>query len=398
VPLDVDSPEFGSVVHERLAFCMKSFSIRHPHFGLKEKHLLDLSRLVDSHLAELSPECQAELVGMLLANIDRPNLHFPSRSATDSYTIPVCEATWGCLRICYKMVKALIQKVPHIEMIDFRVVRRFLFLAQVPDKEERCEIANILGLYFDTRPAERWDLLTAVSHQLALLREVSLVPYCGSTLLMVLHHMFTQGSAEFRPAVVSVIANTAIPLVTSPDVAIFYPVLRTLVMDFVAMFPGAGLGVLKRVQQLWPLTSGAKEALFVNLVIHVALILDQADFAPIAVSFFRFIGALFRSPNFLVMDQLLSALDRPDGRAFLAAHRELVAQYIADAVADLPTGHWSHDVRTKATAVLPGVLGIVAGLRPAAQPAAADVPTLQRWAPIIRAAQGQGAGEIPASA
>jgi hypothetical protein len=302
---------------------------------------------------------------------------------------------WGYLRICYKTLRAVMMIIPDNKAINFKVVRRFLFLSQLPDKEERCEIADILGLYFDTRPAERFDLLVAVRDQLVLLREVPLIPYCGVTLLMVMRHIFAQASAEFRPAVVSVIANAVIPLVTSPDVAVFYPVLRTLILDFVAHWPRAGIGVLAKLQRLWPLTCGAREALFVNLVMHVAVIIEKTDFA---LTFFRFIGALFSSPNFLVVDQLLSTLDRPEGRAFLAAHRDLVARYIAGPVAELPVVHWSNEVRKKASAFLPSVLAMVAGLTPALQPDPAAVPTVHRWAAIVRAAGTERAEQILSSA
>jgi hypothetical protein len=331
---------------------------------------------------------------MVLANIDR-RVVFPTREKTDNYVLPVTEPRWATLGPCYQILKGYFTRFPSSDLIGFPLVRRLLFFAQVPDQRERAEIASFLCLYFDNRSLERLRLFKAIKHVLVLLRDVRLVPYCGSTLLLVARHMLTQSTGKCADCFITLFMEAVLPLITERDLGVFYSQLRALVIDFVTRYPSRGIGVLEDIQSRWAITSAYKEPLLLNLVINVAMTLSPVDFTRIAGHFFKFLGAHLNSPNSLAVDQAISVFRNPDTLTFLANYPRFVKTFLAESVRKL-VGHWSHEIRANTQACL----GEVDRLAEMANGASVElVPdrdvkaAVQKWRCIIDMVNGSDASE-----
>jgi hypothetical protein len=335
---------------------------------------------------------------MVLANIDR-RVVFPTREKTDNYTITITDPRWSHLNACYQILKGYFRRFPFSDLIDCSLVRRLLFLAQVPDARERAEIGAFLCLYFDRRSLERIQLLKEIKYRLILLRDVPLMPYCGTTLLLVARHILTHSSRECSSHIAGLFFGAVLPLVTGRDLGVFYSQLRALVIDFVTEYPTIGVEVLKDIQNRWAITSAYKEPLMLNLVVNVAMVLSESDFSRIAGHFFKFLSELMNSPNSLVVDQAISVFRNADTLKFLAKHPSFVKTFLEDSVRKL-VNHWSYDIGAGARACLGEVGKLVEMANGANVELIPDRDVrmpVQQWGSIIEMVRGSDTPEALAS-
>jgi hypothetical protein len=331
---------------------------------------------------------------MVLANIDR-RVVFPTREKTENYTIPVPDPVWSHVNACYQILKGYFLRFPCTNLIGFPLVRRLLFFAQVPDQRERTEIAAFLCLYFDKRSLERIQLLKEIKHKLVLLREVPLIPYCGTTLLVIARHILTHSMGECHDHFAGFLVEAVLPLVTEKDLGVFYSQLRAFVMDFVARYPTCAVEVLKDIQKKWPMTCTHKEPLMLNLVVNVAMTLSPSDFSHIARHFFKFLAALINSPNSLVVEQAISLFRKADTLKFISNYGPFVKTFLADSIKKL-VSHWSHEIRASAQGCIKEVDKLVEGANSANVELIPDRDVemaIRKWRGIIEIVRGSGAPE-----
>jgi hypothetical protein len=137
---------------------------------------------------------------------------------------------------------------PDAEFVHFHVFKRFLWMTQMPDANERIAIGRILNHYFAIRDAERANIVVAIWDIIISFTELALVPVCVTTLLFCLKHALVMSLHNYRDLFKNVILQAIVPLIASQYLPLFFLGMKSFLT---AVLPLLRDPIFREFQRRW---------------------------------------------------------------------------------------------------------------------------------------------------
>lgn len=322
----------------------------------KAKALIELISYFENtrEAKKLNGKLQRAIFRMIELNVLRVDPKFPSSLETGDYTLSVIEPAWPHLFFCHQLLTRFVNLFPEAEFVNFSVVKRALFLTQLPDANERVHLVNFLKAYYDTHVNDRLDFIRSLRDRLILLAEVPLVPLCGMPLLLCANHVLSRGltDPEVREVYKDMIKQAVVPLFGHTHMSLFYSSFKSLLVLSIKEIPELTSIVLKGLQNKWPVAGGMKEQLATDLVITISSTLSQSDFSLFSANFFVFLARRMYSPNYKVVNTILSMYSKEDLRKFVKDNSTLLIDKLYVPFHEAAENSWCHAIREKAAGMI----------------------------------------------
>jgi hypothetical protein len=351
-----------------------------------EKALTEIkSYFCDPQSDILDFERQFAVFNVVMTFIRRPLPHISKRATLD-YELSMGEPNWARLRICYDVLILFVGKYPNSKSLDFPFVAELLRLCRMPDVRERTAIADLIIVWYNSRPMEQNKVLLALRRELLLLREGALPPHCGTPILVVLRYAWTHGVPSKREFLV-LTAEAVVPLLGYFYLGFFYTLVRDLLVAVVDECPAFGIGTLAAAQKYFPSTRPEKAAMIAHIAVRVAAVCDRNAFKIHARVFFRAMARWITGPNYKVSLEILRMLNRPvrEVSIFLREFGVIVVEEVAVAIAKVSANHPAYDVKQAAKAALPSLETTTGRVTAAATSQANSERRTQNWEEIFAA-------------
>jgi hypothetical protein len=290
---------------------------------------------------------------MVVQNVIRVDPVFPTALQTIMYSVAIVEPAMPHLTPCYRILIRLIGCFPSADFINFSLVRRLLFLTQLPDPSERHLVSEVLKKYHMTHPEEHLQFIRTLKSTLSSFLENELIPLAGIPLITVVAHCIGANSRSHRDEVLSLVRTGVIPLLSHKSLNLFFNPYKSLVFQIVLPeFPDEAISLAVKLQNTWPVQCGPKEACFTELLLGIPPILKPNQLSICARQLFTFLAYLLRSVNFAVLMAVMSIFERPDWNSVLRAHGPIAIDRLYPRVSDLSKMGENYDVGAKSLKVM----------------------------------------------
>jgi hypothetical protein len=347
VPSD---PEFGTILQIHLSVCSTPGGLgpngdahrQQKQISLREMHFL----LSGSDLSPIDSDQKSAIFDMLLYKLLRIDPVFPSALATSLYTIELVEPEWNTLALCYDVLQRFMRSFADFEDLNLDLVKRFMFLTQLPDQRERRAIQAVLVQFFEGHPEHRTAFLKALTSRLLLLQADVVIPLSGTVLLAVVRQILPLAAQPYHAEVNQLFMIGILPLLKSHWFSVFAAAFNTLFCEEIPkFFPAFPLAVIRSMQSNWPRTSPGKQACFAQTLTVIIAVLPEpavSEQLPIVMGIFI---KLLTGTNFLAMRAILPNLAQREWRRPLARLPAPLKRDLRDALIDLGCGHWEPNIR-----------------------------------------------------
>jgi hypothetical protein len=351
-----DDPEFAPVLEQHITLCTAdgcTGAAGDAHRRRKEKSLRDLFFLLQGPDSGLIKNDQRfAIFDMLMANVSRPDPVFPTVAQTSYYTIDLVEPYWATLNLAYDLFQRFMRTFSDFESLNMHLVKRLMFLTQLPDHSERHAIQAVLAQYFDGHPHHRSQFLSELTYHLVLLQQDLSIPLSGVTLLALTRQLVPLGRARHHAELGKVLMVGVIPLLKSEWFSVFARSFSSVLCEDVCLnWPAFSIAVIKTMQSHWPRTSPGKLQCFAQLLMQLGPLLPDEALAFYLPIVMRFLVKLIVSSNLLALKHVLPGLGTPEWRKLFVAVSSTIQKELTDALLDLGSRHWDSTIREIARAL-----------------------------------------------
>ena len=350
---------YEMIMSAKLELCSEilDFSNKEIQVQQKEEKRKTLNELIQyfEHCGEskrINSIYQRAVFRMLDKNIFRNDPKFPSALETYNYTLNVVEPSWPHLLYCYQLLNRFIHVFPEAEFVNFSVMKKALFLTQLPDSNERFQLVRFLKSYYDLHPKEQPKILKELKFYLIMLRNGVLNPYSLMPLLMFLSHILTKNSNNITEECMSAFKEGALPLIGFTYLIGQYQHLKNFFINAMRIDPLFGFLALQELQRMWPRQSGTKKQLMIDFMINIAQGFQHNTFEQIAHTFFKFLANNLLTYHHKIILSVLSIWTNPEYKKFVTENSAIAVNKMYEAVQDLAKNHWDNLIRGKCELVL----------------------------------------------
>ena len=367
LPLLKDTPvsERPELFKRKLIACSTVYDFNNASSHVKEKEQKRATLLEIIEYVNTSRNCFAEpvlehVVGMVTANVFRalPPPHTgSSRNAQASGGAifeaeeeePSLEPSWPHLQIVYELFLRFIVS----NDVDPRVARRFI---------DQPFVLKLLDLFDSEDPRER-DYLKTILHRIygKLMALRSFIRKSIQNLFFKIIYECEQhnGIAELLEILGSIINGFALPLKDEhkqfleksliplhkvKTLAAFHQQLAYCMSQYVEKDPRVAEPIILGLLRFWPVTSTAKEVLFLNEIEDILELTQPLEFARVEPQLFKRIIACITSPHFQVAERALFLWNNEYIMKLIVNHRaELFPKLVPALYANSKT-HWNQTV------------------------------------------------------
>ena len=367
LPLLKDTPvaERPELFKRKLIACSTVYDFNNASVHPKEKETKRVTLLEIIEYVNTSRNCFAEsvlehVVGMVTANVFRalpPPHAASSRNASASGGAifeaeeeePSLEPSWPHLQIVYELFLRFIVS----NDVDPRVARRFI---------DQAFVLKLLDLFDSEDPRER-DYLKTILHRIygKLMALRSFIRKSIQNLFFKIIYECEQhnGIAELLEILGSIINGFALPLKEEhkqfleksliplhkvKTLAAFHQQLAYCMSQYVEKDPRVAEPIILGLLRFWPVTSTAKEVLFLNEIEDILELTQPLEFARIEPPLFKRVIACITSPHFQVAERALFLWNNEYIMKLIVNHRGELFPKLVPALYANSKNHWNQTV------------------------------------------------------
>jgi hypothetical protein len=305
--------------------------------------------------------------------------------------MPYADPSWPHLAIVYKILDALVglsATTPKLQSL----AKKLFAVASTADPNERNAVTHFYIGLVRAVPDIRYGLADIFETMLRDLAGASSSnPYFVSTVLPVLHFIFTQ-TFPLIPHAQAIFSTALLPLVTDPYLVIFETSLSLLVDFFIDMDLEQGasenaMTLLPVLLMKWPHMNSGKQAVMLSYLMRTIGHLKAVTILKWMMPFLRIVRAMSESPCEKVASAALLIWSRPEGERLLAELGRVIVPCLLPTLKNVSTSHWSAAVQTNAVIAV-GALQRREVKKTTAPPpkASAELPQYAKWTAVLTAA------------
>ena len=307
LPRSVQDPQFNTLLKQKLDICCEILDFLSPNAQVQEKEiksrsLCELIELFENsrEVTTLNDEQKGWIFHMLEMNILRQDPIYPIVFMSVDYSLSIVEPAWPHLFYCYQILNRFIQLFPDSHFLGLDTVKKLIHLTQLPDTNERMQLIAFLRTYFDKNEKSRVEVLKMVERKLIDIRDGSATPFCAMPLLILLTHIYHKmaNTVEYKRT----LNEAVLPLLGLRFLPMYHQNLKQLLVSITEKNSGFVHSVLRKLELMWPHTSGTKQKEFLEILIALCSKSPQDIFRPLARRVFKFIGECILSPNVKVSE------------------------------------------------------------------------------------------------
>lgn len=204
---------------------------------------------------QLSSTSRQLIWKVLYTNIFDQEPRFPSKFSSFMYTVQIIDPMWPHLSLAFQILNKYVTYFPNDKCLTTDVIKRAVYLTNLPDPNVRGKLLSFLKLILDKRLDYFHTITKAAGDQLmGIVNDIS-PPYCATPLLQLLVTLYQKTNQRPPSAFNKVVQYAALPLLSSQ----YYS-------TFASSFNGFVVGLLSVSQdqnQILPkLRDGAKKGSF----------------------------------------------------------------------------------------------------------------------------------------
>jgi serine/threonine-protein phosphatase 2A regulatory subunit B' len=373
LPLLKDTPvsERQELFKRKLLACSVVYDFNNAQLQVKEKEqkratLMEIIEYVNSSRNCFTEPVLEHVVGMVTANVFRalppPHSGAASRSLMAGMTggasgaifeaeeeEPSLEPSWPHLQVVYELFLRFIVS----NDVDPRVARKFI---------DQPFVLKLLELFDSEDPRER-DYLKTILHRIygKLMALRSFIRKSIQNLFFKIIYECEQhnGIAELLEILGSIINGFALPLKDEhkqfleksliplhkvKNLSAFHQQLSYCMSQYVEKDPRVAEPIILGLLRFWPVTSTAKEVLFLNELEEILELTQPLEFARIEPRLFRRIIACVTSPHFQVAERALFLWNNEYVMKLIVNHRTDLFPKLVPALYNNSKTHWNQTV------------------------------------------------------
>lgn len=355
----VTDPDFETILSSKLKLCNEIFDFSNPKNDidskeLKEKYLCEIIDLFnnDCEAILLNSKFQRAIFLTVQYNIFRQDPVFPTKEQTFDFTVTVTEPSWPHLFYCYQIFNKFLILYPDAEFVNIGVAKRVIHLMQLPDINERTQLAIFMKTFYDIRPKDRKMIIQYLNGQLQSLHESVSVPYCAMPIMVLLTHIISRTPPPLPDDILKLINESLIPTLSIPYLPLFIISIKQFFLTLITSHPSNVVSILRHVEKFWPLTNASKQQQFLELLIFIFSHMPKDLFRPIARTSFAFLSQFVNSENVKLSDMVLDAWIKPPVEDWILQHSRIGIAEMFEAVNTASQNHWNRGTMEKANLVL----------------------------------------------
>jgi serine/threonine-protein phosphatase 2A regulatory subunit B' len=365
LPLLKDTPvaDRQDLFKRKLSACSVVYDFNNAQANVKEKDqkratLMEIIEYVNTSRNCFTEPVLEHVVGMVTANIFRalpPPHSGPSSRAMGGASGAIFEAeeeepslepSWPHLQVVYELFLRFIVS----NDVDPRVARKYI---------DQSFVLKLLELFDSEDPRER-DYLKTILHRIygKLMALRSFIRKSIQNLFFKIIYECEQhnGIAELLEILGSIINGFALPLKEEhkqfldksliplhkvKNLSAFHQQLSYCMSQYVEKDPRVAEPIIFGLLRFWPVTSTAKEVLFLNELEEILELTQPLEFARIEPALFRRIIACVTSPHFQVAERALFLWNNEYVMKLIVNHRTDLFPKIVPALYANSKNHWN---------------------------------------------------------
>ena len=368
LPLLKDTPvsDRPELFKKKLVACSTIYDFNSTQSHVKEKELKRAALLEIIEYVNTSRNCFTEsvlefVVSMVTANVFRA-LPPPHSSTVRNNQLggggaiyepeeeePFLEPTWPHLQIVYELFLRFIVS----NDVDPRVARKFI---------DQPFVLKLLDLFDSEDPRER-DYLKTILHRiygkLMALRSFirksiqnlffKIIYECErhngiAELLEILGSIINGFALPLKDEHKQFLEKSLIPLHKVKTLGSFHQQLSYCMSQYVEKDPRVAEPIILGLLRFWPVTSTAKEVLFLNEIEEILELTQPLEFARVEHQLFKRVIACVTSPHFQVAERALFLWNNDYIMKLIVNHRAELFPKLVPALYENSTSHWNQTV------------------------------------------------------
>lgn len=263
-----------------------------------------------NNFSKLNSKYQRAIFIMLEKNVLPHCPVFPDRMRTLDYQVPVVNPSWPHVQLCHRLLLTFIQLFPDAEFVNMSVIRRVIWLFQLPDPNERECLMRFAAKFYELRPNSRNEIVNMLHYQLTEAQEGLALPYCINAILDVLCFVWAT-DANQHLHVHKIVERTGFPLIGSNYFHMFSDGLCALVRKVIELEPSFVDVVLEKLETHWP-QSSRNQVAAVYFLMDIVIELPPMQLFGLGNNIFIFLGELTGGPSTQVVEACLTIWVKPE--------------------------------------------------------------------------------------
>lgn len=350
----VNDPSFEMILSAKLELCSQNLDFSSPDKQLlmkdqKKKTLNEFLTFFEKFdkkkVQNVSGTYLRAFFRMLNKNIIRKDPKFPGAVETFNYALSVLEPSWPHLSMCYQLLTKFITLFQDAEFVNLAFLRKIIFLMQLPDSNERAQLANFIKNYFLLHPESQKWILTEIKNALINLSAGQLSPFALMPLLLVLYHILSKRIPELEDEIRKIFSQYSLPLLGFTYINQQYPQLKKFYLTTIKIYPDLTVPLMKEIQKKWPRQNGLKRHLMLDLLISVAELMNKSDFSRIASSFFAFLNNELLTDHVKIIERILQIFISEESRSWISVNSIPAIDEMYNDINYMRLNHWNPAIK-----------------------------------------------------
>ena len=263
------------------------------------------------NVSRLNSKYQRAIFIMIEKNVLHECPTFPDRMRTLDYQVPVVNPAWPHIQLCHRLLLTFIQLFPNAEFVNMAVVRRVIWLIQLPDANERECLMRFVAKFYELRPESRNQIVNMLQYSLIEVQEGLSLPYCAAGICDLLTFIVTHDSSQLVH-VKRIIKESGVPLLGNHYFQMFSTSLCALVRKVITADPSFASVILGKLEEHWPQVSGKNQAAAVYFLMDIIVDLHSAQLVNLGNRIYTFLGELTGGPSMKVVEACLNIWIKPE--------------------------------------------------------------------------------------
>lgn len=368
-PIDIpplpmmDSSDFESILLAKIEICSQELDYINKDAQQRQKEakfktLNEFTLFFDnsSDARKLNPTCQQAFFKMFEKTIFRSDPKFPSSLETCNYTVKVIEPSWFHLVFCYQLLLRFLYLFPNAEYFNFFIIKKAIFLMQLPDVNERSQLVSFVKSYYDSHPNEQELILIEIRNSLISLCSRQLAPFCMMSLLLIFTHILFRRLNQNNNVVDDESRKTfvegALPLIGFDYIPNQHQYFKSFFVNSLRADHSFLYLIIKAIQNKWPRQNGVKIPLILDLLITIVKTMDQKEFSKMASNYFDFLAHQISTCHYKTIDTIISIWTKEDFKPWITSNSSIAINKMFDTINTISVNHWDENIRKKFENVL----------------------------------------------
>lgn len=256
---------FEIIFKEKLKICSYIFDFLQPHIQLngkqeKSKALNEIYSLLckNSEVSNLTNEQKVLLLDMISKYIfDQEPFISTKKNVSQTINLTYTESSWEHLYNVFKILNQFIQIFP--EMIDFSHTKKAIRLMNLPDINERNELASFLKNYTKSHQDQINDIWTELKNALTNVRYDIYTINCVDPIITYMINQIQSNAISFvEKYPLKILKSHLLPLFKNENLPIYFTKLSSIIIKIIDQNYIEKLNTIQYLLQHFPIQYGKK--------------------------------------------------------------------------------------------------------------------------------------------